>query len=348
MKKMNRTFSVITLLVLLFAGLVSCSSGGFVDDEVHVAVTSAIIVTGHKSNAIDIDSTETLEAILVGDESMAIEWKTSDTDGDITIEADPSNAKKCVVTAKGETASTVSVWAQNSDGSIKSNIIKYSVGAVPEDGDVWISDSTTVSLGSDLSVNTGASVTLEAKLNEVLTEDVTYKWFVDDAEISGATLKTYTLTAADGDKTYKVVVTGGRSNKSVSATVKVTGSTQPSVAAGTYNLTTKSDYGTVLFSKQNNGSSQTNENITVTAKIDTKGANIYLKSKYDGGIFFRLDKQMTVSFAYDTDNGVDIFKIDADGESATAESSLTLAAGSYVVRGQKTSATKVKTITFAE
>lgn len=128
-----------------------------------------------------------------------------------------------------------------------------------------------------------------------------------------------------------------------------------SVSAGTYNLSTKKDYGTVIFAKQDAGSMQTASGITVTCKIDGAGANL----KTGGGeVTFTITSAMTLSFTDSGKKGVIIStsngyigtegtltsgKIGADG----AETSVTLGAGSYTVAGATSSSAKVVTFTFA-
>lgn len=128
-----------------------------------------------------------------------------------------------------------------------------------------------------------------------------------------------------------------------------------SVSAGTYNLSTKNTYGTVIFAKQDAGATQTVSGITVTCKIDSAGANL----KTGGGeVTFTISSSMTLSFTDSNKKGVIIStsngyigtegtltsgKIGADG----AETSVALGAGSYTVAGATSSSAKILTLTFA-
>ncbi len=128
-----------------------------------------------------------------------------------------------------------------------------------------------------------------------------------------------------------------------------------SVSAGTYNLSTKKDYGTVIFSKQDAGATQTVSGITVTCKIDSNGANL----KTSGGeVTFTITSSMTLAFKDSAKKGVIIStsngyigtegtltsgKIGEDGN----ETSVTLGAGSYTIAGATSSSAKISTLTFA-
>ena len=199
-------------------------------------------------------------------------------------------------------------------------------------------------------VTFGGTVKLTATIAPANATNTTVNWTTSDANVAtvskgtvtGKAVGTATITAttADGNFTATCVVTVTK----LAITLPET-----AVSAGTVDLTT----GGKVFTGQSAGASQTKNNVLVTSKIDSKGANIYGTSSgagdpAKGGIYFKLDSTMTVSFTFNTDNGAQIFKVDANGDaSSTAESSLTLNAGTYVVYGTKTSATKITAITFS-
>lgn len=129
-----------------------------------------------------------------------------------------------------------------------------------------------------------------------------------------------------------------------------------SVAAGTYNLSTKSTNGTVLFAKQDYPQSQKVGGITVTCKIDSAGANL----KTGGGeVQFVISSAMTLTFTDSNTKGVIIStsdgyvgaegttkseKLGADGQKTT----VVLGAGTYTMVGATSSSAKIATVTFAE
>lgn len=126
------------------------------------------------------------------------------------------------------------------------------------------------------------------------------------------------------------------------------------VNAGTYNLSTSKNNGTVLFAKQSAGASQTVSGITVTCAIDSKGANLKINA---GEVSFAISSAMTLKFTDSTSKGVIISTSDGYvGEEGTttseklgadgAEVSITLGAGSYRIAGATSSSAKIATLTF--
>lgn len=316
MKKMRKILSVFTALALLGVGFISCSNddGETIYVKPNVTVTPAIIVTGYTTNTLAASAKEELEAILSGDDTLSVEWKSEgNEDNVVTIVKDPSDSKKCTVTASATESGTVKVWAQNSDGTVKSNVVTYYVGTnAPEpeheSGEtVLITESTTVSLGEDKNSTVGGSITLTAALNEVLTENVTYEWYQNDTKISDATGKTYTLTVTEGAVTYKVKVTGSTSNKSIEGTVKITGKAEVSgkIEAVFADSKCSNDFFTAKGSY--------NKTATATANDTTYTGCLKLESSA-GTVEFTITKTMTLTLV--VGNGGPNIKIAKDGGTA--------------------------------
>ncbi len=121
------------------------------------------------------------------------------------------------------------------------------------------------------------------------------------------------------------------------------------VTEGTYSLV--KDAG--LFVKQGAGASQTANGITVTCTIDSNGAN--LKSSVDGYVKFSIESSMILTFADSTTNGAAVYKVADDGtESENAETNsetapkykYTLVAGTYKIKGVKSSSAKITELKF--
>mgnify|MGYP002856922414 CR=1 FL=1 len=198
---------------------------------------------------------------------------------------------------------------------------------------------------TETTLTVGGTETLKATVSPSNATDSSVSWTSSDSSV--ATVSKGKITAkAVGTAIITATTTDGSFTATCSVTVEaapaVDLSSLSAVSAGEYDLTT----GGKVFTKQDNGQSQTHNNILITSKIDSNGANIYLKTAYDGAIFFVLNSDMTVSFTYGTDKGIEIFKITNGVESTTAESGLTLSAGTYAVRGKTKSATKITKITF--
>lgn len=128
------------------------------------------------------------------------------------------------------------------------------------------------------------------------------------------------------------------------------------VAVGTYNLSTTKTNGTVLFSKQSAGASQTASGITVTCTIDSKGANLKTNA---GEVSFAIGSAMTFTFTDTNLKGVIISTSDgyigAEGTTISEklgadglETTVVLGAGTYTVVGATSSSAKIATVTFAE
>ncbi len=122
------------------------------------------------------------------------------------------------------------------------------------------------------------------------------------------------------------------------------------VTEGTYNLTTSGG----LFSSQSAGASQTEKGITVTCKIDSKGANLN-NSENAGYVKFAIESGMILTFADSNEKEAAVYKV-ADGGtvSETAETNTatapsykyTLAAGTYMIKGTTSSSAKIASLTF--
>ena len=145
------------------------------------------------------------------------------------------------------------------------------------------------------------------------------------------------------------------------------------MAAGAYNFSTKAVEGYTVdgknngtWSSQNANASQKHDKITITAKIDSSGANIKNSSSSAGYITFALKEAMSMTFTDSNEQGIEIFssdgtvngnsvsnadfeagkgsgKLGADGNETTVK----LSEGTYYIYGATTSSAKVKTLTFA-
>ncbi|MBQ9207545.1 MAG: hypothetical protein IJ158_12660 [Treponema sp.] len=333
MKRFYKTFSAIASLALLATGFMACShdDGETIYVKPNVTVTPAIIVSGFTTNTLAASATEELVAILSGTDSLEVAWKSEGEAATATPDAE--NAKKCTVTASATETGTFKVWAENSEGTIKSNVITYYVGTdAPEPEhelgeEVLITTAnTTVSLGEDKSSTVGGSITLTATLNEVVTEKVTYKWYKDNTEISGATEKTYTVTVTEGESTYKVEVTGSESNVSIEGTVKITGKAEISgkIEAVFADSKCSNDFFTVKGSYKADASA-TSDGTTYTGCLKLESSA--------GTVEFTITKTMTLTLV--VGSGGPSIKIAKDGgtaEKVTGTASVitkSLDAGSY-------------------
>lgn len=129
------------------------------------------------------------------------------------------------------------------------------------------------------------------------------------------------------------------------------------VSEGTYNLSTKSDNGTVLFSSQSAGASQTENGITVTCKIDSGGANLKASDSENdyGYVKFAIESGMILTFEDSSSKGVAVYTVADDGTvSETAETNAatapkykyTLSVGTYMIKGTTSSSAKIASLTF--
>ncbi|MBQ5537864.1 MAG: Ig-like domain-containing protein, partial [Treponema sp.] len=171
-----------------------------------------------------------------------------------------------------------------------------------------------------------------------------------NGKITAVAEGTVTITAKAGtiEKTCTVTVTAAPADDL---------SGLEALAAGTYNLTTKKitvDETAIaaVFSSQNAGDSQTKSGILITAKIDSKGAN--LSTKAVGTVYFKIDSGKTISFSDSETKGVALYAVGEDGtvsetaitnESTAPNYKYTLEAGTYAIKGTTSSSAKVASIT---
>ncbi|MBQ7159667.1 MAG: bacterial Ig-like domain-containing protein [Treponema sp.] len=178
-------------------------------------------------------------------------------------------------------------------------------------------------------------------------------------EIAKITLTDATATVSATDsETVVVAVTS-----TIIATVKdeTIVVSSPNILAGAYNISTNAVEGYSVdgvsggkWSKQTAGSgvSQTHDKITITASIDSNGANLKNKDSNVGYMTFTIGRTMNFVFTDPAEKGIEIFS--ANGSSlgkygATgSETSVTLSAGTYIIYGATTSSAKIKTVKFTE
>jgi len=180
--------------------------------------------------------------------------------------------------------------------------------------------------------------------------------------ISGLSLSEVEVTVTKKDDDSVLVTVTNTLRTSVKDESIVISS--PYVLAGAYNLTTKDVEGYIgVWGSQNAGVSQTKDKITVTAKIDSNGANIRDNTTSYGYITFTLDKTMNFTFTEKSSNGAKIFsetgKVDGSEVSSGSEvlnvdstsktKTVVLTAGTYKIYGAKSgSTTQITALKFAE
>lgn len=230
----------------------------------------------------------------------------------------------------------------------------------------------TVSISGEDSVAAEETITLTAtteNFGEGITPTIT--WSTGDETIATVSSSGVVTGVKAGSAVITATATYGTGDDKLEATATVTitvGAAKAYVKAGKYNLTTKAKEGFIVdgseggkWNSQDDGNTQTHDNIIITAKIDSSGANL----KNSGGtVSFELKEAMKLTFADSNSKGTKITTTDgmitsddtnvtvaSDGKSATtAENStvvkLVLAKGSYVLRGNTGSSAKVATLTF--
>lgn len=219
---------------------------------------------------------------------------------------------------------------------------------------------TGVSLSkTELTLTVGKNETITATIEptNATTQDVT--WATSDKAV--ATVSKGKITAV---ATGKATITVTTKDGSKTATCEVTVEAAPAddlsglvaLAAGTYNLTTKKitvdeTAIAVVFSSQNAGESQTKSGILITAKIDSKGANLKTNA---GTVYFKIDSTKTVSFTDSNSKGAALYAVNEDGtvsetaitnESTAPSYSYTLSAGTYAIKGTTSSSAYIASIT---
>lgn len=217
---------------------------------------------------------------------------------------------------------------------------------------------------SSVSIKKAEKVTLTAT---VAPEDASNKnvtWTSSNENV--ATVVDGVVTGV-GVGSAVITVTTEDGEKTATCDVEVTAAY---VVAGKYNLSTKAVEGYTVdgsssgkWTSQSAGVSQTHDNITVTAKIDSSGPNIKPASQNAGSIAFDLNSTLKLVFTDSNKKGITITPSNGGsvkvGESDAvstitgtlgadgSETTVVLTAGSYVIYGADTSGSaKLKTLTF--
>lgn len=235
----------------------------------------------------------------------------------------------------------------------------------------WTKENYTLSWTSSVEgLATDSAITSDVTFTAVWTENAKHTVTFKDSAVDGFDTQTdVTQTVYEGktatvpswtkgsyNLTWDSSVSGLTPASKITADVTFTAvwSAKVTVVAGTYNLSTKKDNGTVIFTSQNAGATQTDKTsgITVTCKIDSKGANLNTKG---GELTFTIASDMTLTFTDSASKGVVISTTDGYvGTSGTTKSgtltsatALKLGAGSYTIVGATSSSAKIATLTFA-
>lgn len=247
---------------------------------------------------------------------------------------------------------------------------------VRDEASITIQEANTAVTGVTLdketaSINKGGTVTLTATVAPENASNQNVTWSssatdvatVSEGVVTGVKAGTATITVTTEDGSY-----------SATCTVTVNAAY---VKAGSYNLSTKAVTGYSVdnstsgtWTAQDAGKSQTHDNITITAKVDSSGANLKKSDSNAGSITFDLESSLTMTFTDSNSKGITITpstgasvtydvtensattsvtktgeisaKLGADGK----ETTVTLTAGSYVIYGATTSSSKIKTLKF--
>ncbi|WP_296329630.1 Ig-like domain-containing protein [uncultured Treponema sp.] len=215
------------------------------------------------------------------------------------------------------------------------------------------------------------TITLTAT-TENFTGTPTITWSSNDSTIATVSDSGVVTGVKEGSVTITASASLGEESASDTLTIAVTAAKEY-VAAGAYNFSTNAVEGYTVdgknngtWSKQDANESQKHDKITITAKIDSSGANIKNSSSSAGYITFALKEAMSMTFTDISKKGIEIFssdgtvngnsvsnadfeagkgsgKLGADGNETTVK----LSEGTYYIYGATTSSAKVKTLTFA-
>ena len=307
--------------------------------EENVAVTGVSL--SNTTLTLKAGKNETITATIepANATTQDVTWATSDSKI-----AKVSNGKITAV-AEGEAAITVTT----KDGSFSATC-KVTVEAI---------HATDLTLSKTaLELTAGKTETITATLEPTdATDSVT--WSSGDKAIVTVDKNGKITAVAEG--TVTITAKAGTIEKTCTVTVTAAPADDLSglaaLASGTYNLTTKkiavdgTDIAAV-FSSQSAGESQTKSGILITAKIDSKGAN--LSTKAVGTVYFKIDSGKTISFSDSETKGVALYAVGEDGtvsetaitnESTAPSYKYTLEAGTYVIKGTSGSSAKVASIT---
>ena|GEM_PF-2836341 len=227
---------------------------------------------------------------------------------------------------------------------------------------------------SELELNRWAEETLTAIVSPEDATDKSVSWSSSDESVVKVVDGKITALAA-GSASVTVKTNDGEKTASASVTVNPV-----YVSAGKYNLSTASVEGFSVdgtsggnwasFGSVDGSGFQVHDNILITSKIDSNGANLYSDAK-KGIMSFSLERAMKVTFAgkngsfaqtgkIQTENGAIISKkaenatVAENGLSATIgddvskSAILYLDAGDYTVIGNASSSFKLQTIVFEE
>lgn len=322
-------------------GYTQSSSGGNSGETPveNVAVTGVSL--SNTTLNLKAGNSETITATIepTNATTQDVTWATSDSKI-----AKVSNGK---ITAVAEGEATISVTTKDGSFTATCTVTVEAIHAT----DLTLSKTA-------LELTAGKTETITATLEPAdATDSVT--WSSGDKAIATVDKNGKITAVAEGTVTITAKV--GTIEKTCTVTVTAAPADDLSglvaLAAGTYNLTTKkiavdgTDIATV-FSSQSAGESQTKSGILITAKIDSKGAN--LSTKAVGTVYFKIDSGKTISFSDSETKGVALYTVGEDGtvsetaitnESTAPSYKYTLEAGTYVIKGTSGSSAKVASIT---
>ena len=294
-----------------------------------------------------------------------------------------SDVKVTAVYASGKTTELASTTYTVSPTTLAADTTKITVTHTDTQNTAEVAISVRVPVTgvelnkATLSLNRWKTENLTATVSPANATNKVVTWKSSDEKVATVTdgkvttwaagTATITVTTDDGAKTATctltvnpVYVSTGKFNLSTSA---VSGYTVDGVADGKWDGYTGTD------GKGN----QSHDNIFITSKIDSNGANLYSDEK-KGMMTFSLSKMMKVTFAAKGGNFGNVGKItttngtisqvssaSADnatvaagglsatiGDTVSKSAVLYLKAGDYIVLGNTASACKMQTITFEE
>lgn len=322
--------------------------------------------SGGNSEAGESGGTTTGENVAVTGVSLsktALALKAGNNET-ITATIEPANATTQDVTWSSDNTGVAKV----SDGKITAvDEGEATITVTTKDGNFTATCTVTVEAihATDLTLSktaveltAGKTETITATLEPAdATDSVT--WSSGDKTIATVDKNGKITAVAEG--TVKITAKAGTIEKTCTVTVTAAPADDLSglvaLAAGTYNLTKQkiTVAGTdiaAVFSSQNAGVSQTKSGILITAKIDSKGAN--LSTKAVGTVYFKIDSEKTISFSDSETKGAALYAVNEDGtvsetaianESTAPSYSYTLSAGTYAIKGTTSSSAKIASIT---
>lgn len=263
--------------------------------------------------------------------------------GETVLTANEDKSYNVSGLASGENTLSITVNGEGSTSATSTATITYA--AIDKAATEYVATITKTSALKGDVVDLSKIYNLERKLhwtnNDVKTENVTPTkavWKNGETEI--------TEIDTSAKTTFNLTVT--LTYDGVDTTSEVTPfeiTTEPSVVAGEYGFTT-SDLG----SKNSDGTTKdVAAGLSVSCACDSKGANMKDSSK--GGITFNIDSKMKLTFTYETQKQISIFKIVSGAEEKTATktgslSDVTLESGKYIIRGAEGSSAKIQKIKF--